>query len=244
MAKLRLDVLMTERDLVRSRAQARDLVKRAKVRVNDVLASKAGLMVDEDTAIEILENTDVVGRGALKLSPALDGFSLDVAGKVAGDLGASTGGFTQVLLERGVTKVYAIDVGHDQMVAELRDDARVINMEGVNIRGMAALPELLDLAVVDLSFISLKVVFKDIFKLMKPNGWVLALVKPQFEAGRGGTDRHGVIRDPSLQAKLVRGVCKAAEPLGWQATREWLSEIKGKHGNREMLVLFQKVKAS
>lgn len=240
MEKKRLDVVLTERELVRSRAQARDLIKRGKVRVDDAVQAKAGALVSEDAVIEILENTAVVGRGALKLEPALKAFGLKVTDLVAGDIGASTGGFTQVLLQQGIQKVYAIDVGHDQLVAELKADDRVVNMEGVNIRGIEPLPELLDIAVVDLSFISLKVVFEDIFKLMKPDGWVLALVKPQFEAGRGGTDRQGVIRDPSQQQKLVREVVAHAKKLGWQMTNELQSEIKGKHGNAEVLVLFEK----
>jgi 23S rRNA (cytidine1920-2'-O)/16S rRNA (cytidine1409-2'-O)-methyltransferase len=240
--KKRLDVWMTEREMVRSRAQARDLIKRGKVSVDDVVATKAGVMVEEAQTIKVSEDTDVVGRGALKLAPALDAFNLDVAGKVAADVGASTGGFTQVMLQREIAKVYAIDVGHDQLVKVLRDDPRVVDMEGTNIRGMAPLPELLDCAVVDLSFISLKLVFEDIFKLMKPEGWVLVLVKPQFEAGRGGTDRQGVVRDPSQQQKLVRGVIAAAADLGWSANREQLSEIQGKHGNREMWVLFERYK--
>lgn len=244
MTKKRLDLLLTERQMVRSRAQARDLIKRGKVRINQATVTKAGSLFAEDCDIEVLEDTDVVGRGALKLAPALDEFELKVADCVAGDLGASTGGFTQILLQRQVKKVYAVDVGHDQLVESLREDPRVINMEGVNIRGMQPLPELLDLAVVDLSFISLTTVFEDIFKLMKPNAWVLALIKPQFEVGPGGTDRHGVVRDPSQQQKLVRQVCIKAYDLGWHVVREIPCEIAGKHGNREIWVLFQKKSGS
>jgi 23S rRNA (cytidine1920-2'-O)/16S rRNA (cytidine1409-2'-O)-methyltransferase len=214
----RLDVLLTARGLAPSRERARALIMAGEVRVNGARASKAGEMVAPDAAIELVgPNAELrfVSRGGLKLERALDAFALDPTDCVALDVGASTGGFTDLLLRRGARTVYAVDVGHGQLAWALRSDPRVVVMERTNIRHLVSLPESMDCAVIDVSFISLRLVLPAVARLLAPGGWVVALVKPQFEAGRAEADKGaGVIRDPAIHRRILR------ELLAWLADME------------------------
>ncbi|CAM2066152.1 TlyA family RNA methyltransferase [Sulfidibacter corallicola] len=235
-AKTRLDQLMVQRGLTRSRSHARDLIKRGKVRHGDRIAAKPGEMVDVGCAIHIDEDTGAVGRGTHKLTAALAAFAVQVADRVAVDVGASTGGFTQVLLQQGASRVYAIDVGHDQLAPELREDRRVINMEGLNIRDGAALPEKASIAVADLSFISLRLILGAIADLVTEDGDMILLVKPQFEAGPGGVNHRGVVASATRQRDILDAFLAWCGQQGWWCHGTVDSPIAGKTGNREFLV--------
>lgn len=234
--KVRLDALMVERALIRSRSHARDLIKRGKVRYAGTVARKPGEMVLTTVAIEIDEATDAVGRGTHKLDAALAAFDVPVAERVWVDVGASTGGFTQILLKQGARRVFAVDVGHGQLAPSLAADARVENLERTNIRDCPALEESADGAVVDLSFISLRLVLPAIARLVADDADLVILFKPQFEVGQGGVNQKGVVADVArlwscLEAFLV---WSAAE--GWGCCGLIDSPIRGKTGNREFLL--------
>ena len=191
----RLDILLYKRGLTPSREQARRLIMAAQVLVNGQRVDKPGTRVPLTATITIKEKPAYVSRGGLKLEAALRAFKVDVRGIVAADIGASTGGFTDCLLQHGATRVYAIDVGYGQLAWRLRQDPRVVVMERVNARYLRALPEPVDLATVDVSFISLKLVLPAARQLLKPNGQIIALIKPQFEAGRKQVGKGGVVKD-------------------------------------------------
>ena len=240
-SRQRLDQLLVERGLVESRSRAQALILGGKVRVGEGDAArfdrKSGDLLPPDTTIAVTEHPPYVSRGGLKLAAALDAFGIDPAGHVGLDVGASTGGFTDVLLQRGATRVYALDVGRGQLAEALRTDPRVVSMERTNARELtaASLPEAIDLAVIDVSFISLDLVLGPVAATLGPRGSIVALVKPQFEAGRGRTD-HGVVRDPAIHREVLERTVDNAQRhrLGTRAVIA--SPITGPEGNREFLV--------
>ncbi|MGZ9276478.1 MAG: TlyA family RNA methyltransferase [Candidatus Limnocylindrales bacterium] len=240
--KIRLDQLLVERGLVETRNRAQALVLAGKVRVGDGDAArldhKPGDILDPATTVVVAQREPYVSRGGHKLAAALDAFGLDPTGLVGLDVGASTGGFTDVLLQRGARHVYAIDVGRGQLAQPLRRDDRVTSMERTNARTLTAttLPGPVDLAVIDVSFISLDKVLGPVASTLAPRGSIVALVKPQFEAGRGRTD-HGVVRDPALHREVLERVTHAAAERHGLGTRAVIaSPILGPEGNREFLV--------
>jgi 23S rRNA (cytidine1920-2'-O)/16S rRNA (cytidine1409-2'-O)-methyltransferase len=245
-ARQRLDQLIVERGLADTRAKAQALVLAGRVRVGEGDAArldrKAGDLVDAATPLALTERDPYVSRGGHKLATALDAFGIDPAGRVCLDAGASTGGFTDVLLQRGASRVYAVDVGRGQLAESLRHDERVVSMERTNARtlGPGSLPEPVSLAVIDVSFISLGLVLGPVATTLRPgpDAPIVALVKPQFEAGKGKTD-HGVVRDPAVHREVLDRVVAAAGELGLGARGVIASPILGPEGNREFLVHFQ-----
>jgi 23S rRNA (cytidine1920-2'-O)/16S rRNA (cytidine1409-2'-O)-methyltransferase len=245
-ARRRLDLLLVERGLAETRAKAQALLLAGRVRVGEGdsvrLDRKAGDLIDPTTPLALTEREPYVSRGGHKLVAALDAFGIDPAGRACLDVGASTGGFTDVLLQRGARRVYAIDVGRGQLAESLRRDERVISMERTNARtlGPGILPEPIDLAVIDVSFISLGLVLGPAATTLRPGpeAAIIALVKPQFEAGRGRTD-HGVVRDPAIHLEVLEQVVTVAGELGLGARDVIASPILGPEGNREFLVQFQ-----
>ncbi len=239
--RLRLDQLLLERGLAPTRSRAQALVMAGQVRVGEGDAArhdlKAGDLVDREAAVSVAESRTWVSRGAHKLLAALDAFEVDPAGLVAVDVGASTGGFTDVLLARGAARVYAVDVGYGQLAERLRRDGRVVSMERVNARTLTAesLPEAADLAVIDVSFISLGLVLGPVRSVLRDGrGPILALVKPQFEAGRADA-KGGVVRDPQVHRRVLQEVAARALALGIGMQGVIPSPILGPEGNREFM---------
>jgi 23S rRNA (cytidine1920-2'-O)/16S rRNA (cytidine1409-2'-O)-methyltransferase len=234
--KARLDNLLVSRGLADTRAKAQALILAGRVRVDGPLETKAGTLVPEDAQIELLAAASpYVSRGGEKLAAALDHFGVDPQGLICLDAGASTGGFSHVLLLRGAAKVYAVDVGYGQLHPIVRNDPRVAVLERVNLRLLPreAIPEPVDLATLDLSFISLTLILPKILEFLKPGGEILALVKPQFEVGKGSIGKGGVVRDPALQQEAVAQVTRAARTLGLAASEGFPSPLKGPKGNQE-----------
>jgi 23S rRNA (cytidine1920-2'-O)/16S rRNA (cytidine1409-2'-O)-methyltransferase len=234
--KTRLDELLVDRGLAPSRSQAQALILAGRVLVAGAVVSKAGAQVPAEAEVAIKAPTSqYVSRGGEKLAAALNHFKVAAAGKIALDAGASTGGFTHVLLTFGVQKVYAVDVGYGQLDASLRRDPRVVVLERRNLRVLPRddVPEAVDLATLDLSFISLTLVLPKILEFLKPRGELLALVKPQFEVGKGKVGKGGVVRDPKLQQEAVAKVARAAAALGFQVSPAFASPLKGPKGNQE-----------
>jgi 23S rRNA (cytidine1920-2'-O)/16S rRNA (cytidine1409-2'-O)-methyltransferase len=227
----RLDVLLVERGLAESRAQAQALVMAGRVRGFD----KAGQQVDETASLELTEAPRFVSRGGEKLDHALDVFSVDVEGRAAVDVGASTGGFTDVLLQRGAEPVVALDVGRGQLHERVRDDPRVLVMDGVNARHLRELPFPPEVVVADVSFISLRQVLPPVLRLARPGWEAIVLVKPQFEAGRADV-KGGVVRDPAVHERVLREVAEAA--LEWDAATVGVTDsgLPGPKGNREFFL--------
>jgi 23S rRNA (cytidine1920-2'-O)/16S rRNA (cytidine1409-2'-O)-methyltransferase len=244
-ARDRLDILLTERGLAPSRERARALIMAGQVLVNGQLVEKCGTLVSRDAVFELSakpEELRYVSRGGLKLERALDAFSLDPTGHVCLDVGASTGGFTDVLLKRGARRVYAIDVGYGQLAWELRTDARVVVMDRTNIRYLTMLPEFPDSAVIDVSFISLRLVLPPVAALLAPGGWIVCLVKPQFEAGRQEVSRgSGVISDPAVHRRVLSDILAMVTEQGLLTARGLtVSPITGRDGNHEYLLWLSK----
>ena len=242
MPRTRLDLLVVARGLAPTRERARALILAGHVSVDGVPASKAGTPVPE-TAEVTLRRPDHpwVGRGGLKLDHALDVFHLDVRGQIAIDIGASTGGFTDVLLARGASRVVAIDVGQNQLDWRLRSDPRVVSIEGLNARYLSAdqLPADLrafDLCTIDVSFISLRHILPVVPALLRPGGHVVALVKPQFEAGREEVGKGGIVRDPAVHARVVDDVAAEALRVGLERVAVEPSPVPGAEGNLEFLL--------
>jgi 23S rRNA (cytidine1920-2'-O)/16S rRNA (cytidine1409-2'-O)-methyltransferase len=239
--RIRLDQLLVERGLAESRSRAQALVLAGAVRVGDGDAArgdrKPGDLLAPDVPIRVAQPDPFVSRGGHKLSAALDAFEVDPAGRIALDVGASTGGFTDVLLQRGAARVYALDVGRGQLAEALRRDPRVVSMERTNARTLtaASLPEAVGIATIDVSFISLALILGPVASTLGPGGHVVALVKPQFEAGRGRTD-HGVVRDPAIHREVLERTVVAAAAAGLGARAVIASPISGPAGNREFLV--------
>jgi len=207
------------------------------VRVDGEIARRAALPVADAAEVEVAERLPFVSRGGLKLAHALDQFGLDPRGQTLADVGASTGGFTDCLLQRGAARVYAIDVGRGQLDWRLRRDGRVVVMERTHARDLANLPEPVDGATVDVSFISLRQVLPAVFGWLRPGGWTVALVKPQFEAGREQVGKGGVVRDPLVHARVLREVADAIRRHGRAVHGLTPSPLRGPAGNREFLLL-------
>jgi len=243
-AKERIDKLVVERGLAQSREKARALIMAGQVVVGDHAAEKAGQMVSVDAEVRLKgEPLPFVSRGGLKLQKALDEFCIDVTGLNALDVGASTGGFTDCLLQRGAIKVFAVDVGYGQLAWKLREDPRVVNLEKTNIRFLE--PETLsavpDLAVIDASFISLEKILPAVIRLIQENGFIVALVKPQFEVGKGEVGKGGVVRDHEKHHRVLDTVAVLAENLGLSVRGVTESPITGPKGNREFLMVMDKI---
>jgi 23S rRNA (cytidine1920-2'-O)/16S rRNA (cytidine1409-2'-O)-methyltransferase len=237
MRSSRLDTVVAARENI-TRSQARSLIMEGRVRVNGAPATKAGANVAEDARIEIERPRRFVSRGGEKLEHALQAFALDVRGKRALDIGASTGGFTDCLLQRGAAHVVAVDVGYGQLDWRLRNDPRVTVMERTNFRHMAddAFAQTFDVIVIDASFISLRTILARAVSYLSPDGDIVALVKPQFEAGRERLGSGGVVRDPAVHRAVLREVRDAAAPLGLAAVDLVGSPLLGPAGNREFLM--------
>jgi len=236
---VRIDRLLVERGLVPNRELARRLVMAGEVLVGDRPVTKPGAEVPDDAEVRLRgADSPFVSRGGEKLAGALDAFRLDVRDRVAVDVGASTGGFTDCLLQRGARRVIAVDVGYGQLAWKLRQDARVVVLERTNARRLVAddLPEAPDLAVVDVSFISLAIVLPAVVGCVEPGASIVALVKPQFEVGRGRVGKGGVVRDEAARGEAVASVRDAAEGLGLTVRGEAESVLPGPKGNREVFL--------
>lgn len=241
--KQRLDQALVERGLAESRAKAQALILAGLVYSGERRLDKAGLNIAPDMAIELRGQPHPwVSRGGLKLVHALDHFKIDPAGLVAIDVGASTGGFTDVLLARGCAKVYAIDVGHGQLAWKLRNDARVVVLEKTNARHLSAaqMPEAPDLVVCDASFIGLETVLPAALALAKSGAALVALIKPQFEVGKGRVGKGGVVRDPVLHEEVCARIAAWLPAQGWPVLGVTPSPIRGPEGNVEFLIAARK----
>ncbi len=237
--KIRLDILMAERGLAPSRTRAQALIMARRVRVDGEFAVKSGAQVSDDAMISVDEPEHPwVSRGGVKLAGALDEFEIDPTGLVVADIGASTGGFTHVLLDRGASRVFAIDVGYGQLDQSLREDERVVVMERVNARYLeeSDLPELVSLVTIDVSFISLELILPAARKILIAGGSVVALIKPQFEVGRSDVGKGGIVRDENARKRAVEKVIASAEGLGFEKRGLIESPIRGAEGNVEYLL--------
>jgi 23S rRNA (cytidine1920-2'-O)/16S rRNA (cytidine1409-2'-O)-methyltransferase len=241
--KLRADLLLVQQGLAESRTQAQKLILAGLVRAGaDHLIASASDLVDEQVPLQVAAPLAYVSRGAEKLLPALDRYLPSLAGLVALDLGASTGGFTDLMLQRGAVRVYAIDVGHGQLHWKLRQDPRVICHEKVNARYLTReqVPEPVDVLTADLSFISLTKVLPAAAPLLRPGGWAFTLVKPQFEAQRHEIDKGGVVRDDAIRQRVVAEIVAfATTALGWQPQGVLPSPLLGPKGNQEFVAVFR-----
>ncbi|HEY56468.1 MAG TPA: TlyA family RNA methyltransferase [Dehalococcoidia bacterium] len=237
--KIRLDSLLVARGLVESRTRAQALVMAGDVRVGGNPAVKPGMPVDEQAEVTIVKPPPFVGRGGIKLDHALSEFGISVSAKVAADIGASTGGFTDCLLKRGANRVYAVDVGYGQLDYRLRRDSRVVVMERVNARYPFSLPEKLDLAAIDVSFISVAKVIPSVAGLLKDGAYLVVLLKPQFEARKGEVGKGGVIKEPALQARVLGRFIHWLSGHGFRLSGLVASPILGASGNREFFVLLR-----
>lgn len=236
MSKIRLDILLVEKGLAPTRSKAQALIMAGKVQVEGQVVTKAGTQIPADAAVELKSDLAYVSRGGLKLAAALDAFAIEPHQAVCADVGASTGGFTDVLLQRGAQRVYAIDVGYGQLAWTLRQDARVVVMERTNARYLGALPEPVDLVTIDVSFISLKLIFPAVVKWLKSPARVIALVKPQFEAGKDQVGKGGVVRERAIQRHVLETVTADAGRIGLELLGLIPSPITGPAGNREFLL--------
>ncbi len=234
--KSRLDVLLVEKGLTESRNQARALIMAGRVQVDQQVVSKVGTPVSTEAEIRIEQPLQYVGRGGLKLVGALDSFQFDPSGAVCADVGASTGGFTDVLLQRGASRVYAIDVGYGQLAWKLRQDERVVVKERINARYLQNLPELVDLVTIDVSFISLSLILPVVTGWLKSPAHVVALVKPQFEAQKNQVGKKGIVRDKAVHEQVLAKITACAEQLHFTVLGIIPSPITGSTGNQEFLI--------
>ncbi|MBI3913142.1 MAG: TlyA family RNA methyltransferase [Chloroflexi bacterium] len=235
-AKKRLDVLLLERQLVESLRRGQALIMAGRVSVNDQKVEKAGTLVPEDAAIVVKQPIKYVGRGGLKLEGALAHFKVNPTGVVCADVGAAIGGFTDCLLQHGASRVIAIDVGYGQLAWKLHTDARVIVLDRVNIRQLESLEELVDLATIDVSFISLTMVLPIVRKMLQPWGQVIALIKPQFEAAREQVGKGGIIRDSAVHRQVIAKIAEFAERQNWRVLGLAQSRVPGADGNLEFFI--------
>jgi 23S rRNA (cytidine1920-2'-O)/16S rRNA (cytidine1409-2'-O)-methyltransferase len=235
--KQRIDTLLFSRGLAETRSKAQAMLMAGEVLVNGQAVLKAGTLVPEDAEITVAQPPPYVSRGGLKLEHALNEFKLDVSGKTAADIGASTGGFTDCLLQNGAIKVYAVDVGTAQLDYRLRKDPRVVVLEGVNARFSLPLPEKVDLVTMDLSFISVEKVLPPTRANLKEEGLIVVLIKPQFEARREEVGKGGIIKDPEVHAKVLGRFILWVVDNGFRLLNLTASPILGTSGNREFLVL-------
>ncbi len=243
MAKERLDVLLVNKGLAQSREKAKAIIMSGNVYVNGQKEDKAGSNFGEDAVIEVRGAAlKYVSRGGLKLEKAMENFDVTLEGKVCMDVGSSTGGFTDCMLQNGAVKVYAVDVGHGQLDWKLRNDSRVVCMEKTNIRYV--LPEhiqdRIDFASIDVSFISLTKVLGPVKELLTDNGQIVCLIKPQFEAGREKVGKHGVVREPEVHLEVINKVIEFAVSIGFEVLNLEFSPVKGPEGNIEYLLHLQK----
>ncbi len=241
--RVRLDLALEQRGLVQSRARARDAVLRGTVKVNGAPAVKPSQMVGDGDQVELDDPASrYVSRAALKLIAGLDAGSIDVAGKIGLDLGASTGGFSQVLAERGAAKIYAVDVGHEQLHENVRQLPAVVSMEGVNVKELtrATIPEPIDLLVCDISFVSVTKVLAAALSLCRSDADAVILIKPQFEVGRDKIGRGGIVTDPVAIETAVGDVIRFMAERGFALRQSLPSPISGGDGNKEVVALFRK----
>ena len=245
MKKIRLDQVLVDRALYPSREQAQRAVMAGEVRIGEQVAQKPSVLIDPDALIATAESPRFVGRGGLKLEGALDFFDIDVRDQIAVDIGASTGGFTDCLLQRGARKVYAIDVGHGQLAWKIRNDPRVVVREKLNARflGRADVPEPIDLCVIDVSFISLTLILPNAFELVTPNGMILALIKPQFELQASDVGRGGIVREPALHEKAQEKIRDFVLEAGHIVAGITPSGITGTDGNQEFFICVRRKSA-
>ena len=243
MAKERLDALLVKRNLVQSRERAKTTIMAGLVLVDGQKVDKAGTMVKPEAEIRVLGNTlPYVSRGGLKLEKAIREFGVSLRGKVAADIGASTGGFTDCMLQNGAVKVFAIDVGYGQLAWSLRTDERVVNMERTNVRNVTPdqLGQPVDLASIDVAFISLEKVLPSVREMLQPEGEIVALIKPQFEAGREKVGKKGVVREPTVHEEVIFRVLALARQMELTPKALTYSPVKGPEGNIEYLVWLAK----
>ena len=236
---MRIDRLMVEKGIAVSRQRAQAMIMAGNVLVNSQLVEKSGYLVSESSDITLKgEALPYVSRGGLKLEKALESFEVSVQNRVCLDVGASTGGFTDCLLQHGAARVYAVDVGYGQLAWQLRQDSRVTPIERMNIRSMPRnmLPEPVDLVTIDVSFISLKIVVPAVMKFMRQSAPIIALIKPQFEVGKGRVGKGGVVRDPLQHESVVNELNRFFKDSGWTSLPVVPSPILGPSGNREFLI--------
>ena len=240
---MRLDSLITEKKLVKSRSVAMDLIKKGQVMVNGEIITKPAKEYSHEKIaeikIEILELPRYVGRGGLKLEKALREFEINPANLIALDVGSSTGGFTDCLLQHGAKKVFAVDVGSDQFDSTLKNDPRIVLMEKTDIRDIVSLPEKPDLAVIDVSFISLELVLDKTASLIKPQGKIISLVKPQFETKKDAKNKRGVVRGDEIREKVLQNIKDFCQKINLDVIKVIDSPILGGSGNKEFLMLLQ-----
>ncbi|NLT94647.1 MAG: TlyA family RNA methyltransferase [Clostridia bacterium] len=239
MEKQRLDLAVVEQGLAESREKAKALIMAGQIKVDGVIVDKAGTSIEKGAKVELVGNPlPYVSRGGLKLEKALDYFNIDLTDKVMADIGASTGGFTDCALQRGAKRVYAIDVGYGQLDWKLRNNPRVINMEKTNARYLkeSDLPEKVDFVSIDVSFISLEKILPVTRDILKEQGQIIALIKPQFEAGREKIGKKGVVRDPRIHLEVIQKILRCAQDLEFNIIGLTFSPIKGPEGNIEYLL--------
>lgn len=234
--KQRLDIELFQRGLAPSREKARGMIMAGEVLVNGEMRDKPGLRITEDDVVTVKSKPQFVSRGGEKLAGALEDFAFDVVGMICADVGASTGGFTDCLLQNDAAKVYAIDVGYGQLDFRLRQDERVIVVERTNARYLENLPETIDLVVIDASFISLRLLLPVIKHWLTPVGAVIALIKPQFEAGKGDVGKGGVVRDTEIHSRVISEITEFSQETGFQIRGLTRSPLKGPAGNIEFLI--------
>ena len=240
---MRLDVYLTENKICKSRAAAQSLIKNGGVTLNGKAVTKNSIEVSENDIVSVIEQKQLkyVGRGGLKLERALELWRFDLNGALCVDIGASTGGFTDCMLQNGARKVYAVDVGRDQLDGKLRADSRVVSLEQTDIRDFS-LPEneQADFIGTDVSFISLKMIFPHIYRLLKSGGYAVTLIKPQFEAGRKNLSKKGIVRDEKVRLSIVENIQNCALQCGFEIIGTEVSPIKGGDGNTEYLLALRK----
>ena len=241
MAK-RADVALTERGLCASRSRAKLLIGEGKVLCEGVPVTKPSALIEDTQALTVTEDLPFVGRGGLKLSGALEVFPVSLSGRICMDIGASTGGFTDCMLQKGAAGVYAVDVGHGQLAETLRNDSRVTDLEGTDVRDLSPsdLPETPDFCSIDVSFISLKLVLPAVYALLAERADCMALIKPQFEAGRSDVGKGGIVRSRKAHLRVLRDVLETAQVLGFGIQGVCMSPIRGGDGNAEYLVYLTK----
>jgi len=241
--KTRLDVYLVDNGFAESREKAKSIIMSGCVYINNQRFDKAGDIVKEGANVEVRGNTlKYVSRGGLKLEKAISFFNINLSDKICMDVGASTGGFTDCMLQNGAKKVYAVDVGYGQLAWVLRQDERVVNLERRNIRfvGQEDIPDKLDFASIDVAFISLKLVLPVVYNLLKDEGSVVALIKPQFEAGRDKVGKKGVVRDKNTHIEVIENVVNFTKQAGFSVADITFSPIKGPEGNIEYLMYINK----
>lgn len=241
MAK-RVDIALTERRLCASRSRAKLLIAEGKVLCDGIPVTKPAALIEETQVLTLTEDLPFVGRGGLKLSGALEVFPVELTGRICMDIGASTGGFTDCMLQQGAAKVYAVDVGHGQLAQQLREDSRVVDLEGTDVRRLTPqdLPETPDFCGIDVSFISLKLVLPAVYALLAERSDCMALIKPQFEAGRSDVGKGGIVRSKKTHLRVLQDVLETAAVLGFGVQGLCVSPIRGGDGNAEYLVYLTK----